>query len=343
MSPAKENPARVGDRDDAKPGPREDPIGEHRFRFAAPQNEMHRAVTAAAITKALGGYVSASGWYRAPCPVHGSSGDSLALRDGDRRVILHCHAGCPEAEVREEIERLGVDDAALPPAIEKIRRCSRRATAVNIWETSHLAGATTQIGVYLATRLILIEPPLSIRLHSTWGPYGLHPPSGERRPQMIGAVKRVGEEGIVAVSRTFLAIDGSGKATVKPARMFCGDVKGGAVRLGKPRSGEWLVVAEGIETTLAVMQATELIAWAALSAPGLASLVLPPEVDKVLVAADHDENGIGLKAGVQAIARFRAEGRKAELLMSPIVGTDWNSRELMAAYWERQNDVGKGL
>jgi putative DNA primase/helicase len=118
--------------------------------------------------------------------------------------------------------------------------------------------------------------------------------------------------------------------------MFCGEVKGGAVRLGNARPGEWLVVAEGIETTLAVMQATALSGWAALSATGVASLILPPEADKVLIAADHDKNGVGQKAAVQAIERFRAEGRRAELLMPPTPGTDWNDTELMAAYWDGQ-------
>jgi putative DNA primase/helicase len=295
------------------------------------------AVTAAAITKALGGYVSASGWHRAPCPVHGSSGNSLALRDGTSGLVVHCHAGCSKSEILAQLDHLGVagdaDDIQPIPA-KNVGRQDRRAMAVNIWQSSWAADTTTQISTYLASRLILIdEIPASIRLQGMWGPYGLHPPSGERRPQMISAVRRVGEKGVIGVSRTFLAIDGSCKATIKPARLFCGDVKGSAVRLGKLQAGQWLVVAEGIETTLAVMQATGLVGWAALSASGIASLILPPEVDKVLIAADNDANGVGLREGSRVIERFRAEGRKAEILAPPIVGRDWNDIEVTASFW----------
>lgn len=46
---------------------------------------------------------------------------------------------------------------------------------------------------------------------------------------MVALVERV-EYGPVGVSRTFLAIDGSMKATLDPPRLFTGPVGGGAVQ-----------------------------------------------------------------------------------------------------------------
>ena len=154
------------------------------------------------------------------------------------------------------------------------------------------------------------------------GPYGRHP-SGQRRPQMIALVEHV-EHGPIGVSRTFLAIDGSQKATLDPVRLFRGPVGGGAVRLGTICPGDWLVIAEGIETTLSVMQATGLPGWAALSASGIARLILPPEARLVLIAADHDANGVGAAAAHDAARRWLGEGRRVKIVVPPEVGCDFN-------------------
>ena len=154
------------------------------------------------------------------------------------------------------------------------------------------------------------------------GPYGRHP-SGQRRPQMIALVEHV-EHGPIGVSCTFLAIDGSQKATLDPVRLFRGPVGGGAVRLGTICPGDWLVIAEGIETTLSVMRATGLPGWAALSASGIARLILPPEARRVLIAADNDANRVGAVAAHDAARRWRSEGRRVRIAMPSDVGTDFS-------------------
>src|SRR3989442_441418 len=86
-----------------------------------------------------------------------------------------------------------------------------------------------------------------------------------------------------------LSRDGGGKAPVTPQKMMLGPCRGGVVRLG-PASHP-LMVGEGIETCLAVMQEAGLPAWAALSTSGLRSLDLPSEIQEVIVLADGDEAG----------------------------------------------------
>jgi len=94
------------------------------------------------------------------------------------------------------------------------------------------------------------------------------------------------------------------------------------VRFGLPRAGEWLAIAEGIETTLAVVIACAMPAWAALSAGGIRSLILPPEVTHVIICADHDASGTGERAAHDAAARWLAEGRRVRIAMPPVPGTD---------------------
>jgi hypothetical protein len=136
---------------------------------------------------------------------------------------------------------------------------------------------------------------------------------------MVAMVTR-GKDGTpVAIHRTFLAIDGSGKAPVDPEKMMLGPCRGGSVRLGP--SGDVLMVGEGIETCLAAMQATGLSAWAALSTSGLRTLELPREIRDVIVLADGDDPG---EAAARDCAwRWKREGRRVRIARPP-QGTDFN-------------------
>ncbi len=202
-----------------------------------------------------------------------------------------------------------------------------------MWRSAIPASGTV-VERYLRSRGIEIPVPPSIRFIGMHTSYGRHGPSGDRRPVMVAAVEHV-ENGLVGVSRTFLAIDGSCKATLDPPRLFTGPVAGGAVRLAP--ATETLMVGEGIETCLAAMQATGMPAWAALSTSGLARLVLPAEVRTVIILADHDANGAGEHAARGAAARWEVEGRRVEVWMSPAVGQDANDLLLATADPESRN------
>jgi len=73
---------------------------------------------------------------------------------------------------------------------------------------------------------------------------------------MLALVTRGTDGEPLAIHRTFLARDGSGKASVDPQKMMLGPCQGGAVRLAA--SAGKLMVGEGIETCLSAMQATNL-------------------------------------------------------------------------------------
>jgi phage/plasmid primase-like uncharacterized protein len=103
--------------------------------------------------------------------------------------------------------------------------------------------------------------------------------------------------------------------------MCLGPVAGGAVRLGD--CGEHLTLAEGIETALSVQQVTGVPAWAAISAGGFRSLILPalPCAAVVTIAADPDP--VGLAAAHAAAQRWHDEGRSVRIA-SPPRGFDFN-------------------
>jgi hypothetical protein len=299
-------------------------------------------MSAQQIAAALGEASQSGEWWRCRCPAESHKSAALAVRDGPRGLIAHCHAGCSTEVVLEQIQKIETElehDGILsapPPqrsrATIEARRKFRRDTARDIWATSWPWHTGTIIETYLASRLILIDPPSSIRLQGALGPYGMHSAARGCRPQMVAAVQDVNRR-LVAVSRTFLAIDGSCKASVDPQRLFVGTTKGAACRLALWRPGDWLLVSEGVETGLSLLQATQHPTWAALSAEGIRFLQLPREIDRVLVGADNDQNGVGIRLAEEAVKRFRQEGRKAEIFPPPEVGKDWNDRHLTADFW----------
>jgi putative DNA primase/helicase len=136
---------------------------------------------------------------------------------------------------------------------------------------------------------------------------------------MVALVTKGADETPLAVHRTFLARDGVGKAAVEPQKMMLGPCRGGAVRLADP--SDVLMVGEGIETSLAAMQATGIAAWAALSTSGLRALDLPRDLRDVIVLADGDDPG---EAAAQDCAwRWKQEGRRVRIARPPR-GMDFN-------------------
>src|SRR5260370_40430498 len=95
---------------------------------------------------------------------------------------------------------------------------------------------------------------------------------------------------IVGEQRTYLKPNGTGKAEVEPNKKALGRVRGCAVHLtaGDPE----LVLCEGIETGLSILQATGLHVWVALGTSNLAQIELPGFVREIIIAADHDDPGI---------------------------------------------------
>ena len=149
---------------------------------------------------------------------------------------------------------------------------------------------------------------------------------------LLGQVRdRSGE--VIGLHRTYLVSDGSEvrKAAVAKPKMMLGRIAGGAVRLAPIGSDGRLALCEGIETGLAVMTACpDLPVWATLSTSGLEQVELPPAAQRVLILADHDASGAGLRAAEAAARRLRAQGRDVAIAIPPEEGEDFNDMLLRA-------------
>jgi putative DNA primase/helicase len=197
------------------------------------------------------------------------------------------------------------------------------ATAAAKTEAARAFWARTQpvmgtiAGTYLRARGLVLDPPACLRFVAS----ARHAPSSQSLPCLVASVEAPGG-GVVAVQRTFLALDGRGKAPVDPAKMALGPIAGGAVRLAEAH--DLLGLCEGIEDGLSVMQAEPLLpVWATLGTSGLRAVVLPDSVRQVVILADGDPAG---EASAQIAARrFRVEGRSVRIARPPSPFKDFNA------------------
>jgi hypothetical protein len=280
-------------------------------------------MSAADIAVALGDARREGRGWRCRCPLH--NGRSLTLRDGDAGcVLVTCWAGCDRRDVLAALRRRGLlnaratdyrgHSAKKSQREDAVRTDARRSkAALAIWQSARPAGGTL-VQNYLVSRGLHLPAPPTLRFHTS-----LKHPSGGTWPAMVALITRGSDNSPLAIHRTFLSRDGSGKAPAHPQKMMLGPCRGGAVRLAS--ADGLLMVGEGIETCLAAMQATGKPAWAALSTSGLRSLELPPEVRDVVVLADGDAAG---EAAARAAAlRWKSEGRRVRIARPPR-GFDFN-------------------
>ena len=140
----------------------------------------------------------------------------------------------------------------------------------------------------------------------------------ESWPAMIASVTDLGGR-ITGAHRTWLALDGSGKAPVDTPRRAMGDLLGHAVRFGV--SHDVMAAGEGIETILSLRMATPRMPMvAALSAAHLAAMLFPATLRRLYIVRDDDPAGDGARDSL--VARANAVGIEA-IVLSPTLG-DFN-------------------
>jgi hypothetical protein len=221
----------------------------------------------------------------------------------------------PEAAGRElwQAEGTGYDEMRrAAAAYDTAERCFQAAKPI---ERGDLADR------YLRGRGIALEHyPAALRLHpALW-----HRESKKAWPGLIAKVTASNGQ-LLTVHRTFLNQETAGKAPVDPVRKLASSMRGGAVRLYDP-GGDTLLVAEGIETALAalVLSRWSYTGWAAISTSGLVALHVPGRFCRVVIAADNDASGAGLRAAKTLAKRLRGVGRRIDIRLPNRNGADWN-------------------
>jgi len=260
------------------------------------------------------------------CPACGYP-DSLSLTEREGKPLWHCHA-CGDGEaVGVALRSHGglnyTDNMKTTKIYKSPPDAGRLAFIQKLWRESLLAQGTV-VERYLAQRGLVdaISPTLR------YLPDCLHTPTGKRFMAMVAAVTLWPSRDVIAIHRTYLKPDGSGKIEHPQSRMMLGNARGGAVRLA-PYCGR-LGLAEGIETALSVQQATGLPMWACLSTSGLQNVIVPDDVQEITICADNDPPGT--RAAYAAAQRLKALGKHVRILTPPWAGADFN--DMIKGGWE---------
>lgn len=239
------------------------------------------------------------------------------------------HGGALPAITRRPTPmRAAQDGAALKERLQKI-----------FMEAYPLAAPEAEAGrKYLARRRITIFDVPSLRLHPSL-PYYQDGQEIGRFPALVGAFKDPSGRG-VTLHRIYLTPDGKKAPVPHPKKTMpvpAGlSLSGAAIRLGP--AAPVLGLAEGIETALAVMTATNgQPCWATTSACLLEKVALPDKVRRVIIWADNDQSRTGLKAAAKLAERLVKEGRKVSLRLPnrPAGRKTWDWADVLATAGRR--------
>jgi DNA primase len=266
------------------------------------------------------------------CPFHSERSPSFTVNDA--KGFFHCFGCGAHGDILdwwekadglsfvEAAERLRREAGAQPIATPRPRSQSERdpeaakkqADALAIWRASKPIGGTLAETYLRLARGIGVDLPECLRFHP-----GLRfdPSRSDELPAMVASVTDLAGA-VVAIQRTFLLPDGSGKAAIERPKRALGPVTQGAVRLGP--AGPLVGLAEGIETGLSAMQLFAVPVWCALGS-NLARITLPAGTGKVAIFADRGE--AGERAADAACAAFRSQRRKVTVRY-PSQGKDFN-------------------
>ena len=266
------------------------------------------------IAKALGGRRAGAGW-TARCPAHADSTPSLSISvSSNDKVLVHCHAGCDQAQVigalkcrglwPEQSSRSFTRDFTRKGGNDPVHYDADRTSVAKALWTKSIPAKGTLVETYLKKRSLNILLPATLRFL---------PPTGDYPPTMLAAfgmaqesepgVLFVPPDAIRAIHLTRLKPDGMGKADHPNPKIILGRGAAGVpIVVAPPNDLLGLAITEGIEDALSVHAATGLGAWAAGGAgrmPALAEAV-PDYMDCVTIYGDDNKAGI---AGATALLR----------------------------------------
>lgn len=194
------------------------------------------------------------------------------------------------------------------------------------WDRATVIEAQSSVGTYLQNRgLVLTDYPPALRMSTL--PYYDGDIGRGRFPVMLGAV--TDKDGkLLAVHRTFVTDDGHKAPVENPKKLTStsATIAGASIKLRPPEIIEdklTLGVAEGIETALACSLAFQVPTWSCVSANGIKTFLWPPDLERLVIFADHDLSGVGQAAANDLAARAAAAGLEVRILVPTIAGADW--------------------
>lgn len=259
------------------------------------------------------------------CPAHGDTEPSLAMRfvPGKKNPILHCFAGCEFHEIREACVELEmwdfgedfVDSNVVPGGKDKIEVAEIRSAAKKEFRPPPLSNINgTPAELYLKNRGIKqkINNESLKYLATTYFVDRSKSDEGVKLkvPALWALLKNETDE-VVGANKIYLTHSGK-KAEFSKSKKIGGNVKGAAVKFGDKNSTR-LHLTEGVETALAIFQATNEQVWATCSALNLSSQIIPETIDEIFIWADKDNSKAGEIQSQKAAIKFRGIGKKVSI------------------------------
>jgi len=270
---------------------------------------------------------------RVSCPFHDDPNPSCSIYP-DHYYCHACHARGDRIDWLTKVEgmtRVEAMDAlhewSGPATPEQTRSAKDKLEfALSIWNAAlPLAGSIGER--YLAeTRAIdvsklpsTIHEALRFHPHCVFGAHG-------HRPCIVALMCDPLTDAPVGVHR--IGLEQANGAIAKIDRMALGRM--GAVKLWPLNGGELLVAGEGLETVLAAAtripyhSAPLTPAWSVVAEGGLRRLPVLPDVARLILLVDNDENNVGQSAAEVCRRVWRSAGRTVVPLMPKQRGWDFN-------------------
>ena len=243
------------------------------------------------------------------CPAHADRTPSLSIRQGDRGILVTCHAGCDASVVLRELARIEHLPDFRRVVVEKAERGSSDAHLA-IWRAANAIEGTLAERYIRDTRAIWV-PLNDLRFHPRC-------PKGQGvlarfEPALLVAMRKAGQ--IAAIQRIFLD---SGTATWTE-KLCLGQAFGAAWTNGTP--GKTIGICEGFETAAAYTSLTGIQAWATMGAKRFHQVELPSHVETLILLADNDLEG--RRARDRAAETYRRPGLTIETEWPPGRMNDW--------------------
>lgn len=261
------------------------------------------------------------GDHRTACPAcgRGKRDKTLGVTIQDGKGVAHCFR-CSYVETHRD-DRTAILRAPVltRPTLDKHETLSDYGRA--LWEACVTLHGT--IGERYLTHRRCIVPPGDLRFH----PNLLHKPSGTSGPALVALVTDAITGTPLSLHRTWIAP--TRKADLEPPRMLLGGHRkqGGVIRLWPDEYlTHGLAVAEGIETALSLAHAYQPV-WACIDAGNLATLLVVPGVECLVIGADNDP--AGQAAAHTCAARWSAAG--CEVRITQQAANDLNDELLEMA------------
>ena len=232
------------------------------------------------------------------------------------------------------IDRAKIEEAKRKKAQEEAENNVRIRQILNrMWAEAYPASApqAEPLRMYLARRgLSTTYIPETLRLHPSL-PYRNRDGELMGRWPAIVALVQTADGTPITLHRIYLTTEGQKAPVDNPKKLmpYPTDKKlvGSAIRLGP--AGAALGIAEGIETGLAVQQATGMPAWVTISATLLEGVDIPESVQQLCIYADKDRSETGRNSAAVLVQRMWKEGRQACGLLPTMAipgaekGIDW--------------------